>query len=778
MQASLPQSSQRFVLPGMWLSGLLLATMLFILATALNSAKWTDGLEVLAPVVLGGFLLGMAMSFSRWSGLFPVLHSLVTGLAWVLAWVSRAPQVPQDLLPAERILFIGRSLTEWVMLLFGDEPVRSNLVFILELSLLLWWLGYLAAWAVFREGRVWRAIAPISLVMLVNVYFGPPSLRLHLGAFIVCGLLLAVRSNLSEQEIAWRESRVRYPTDIQLDFLRDGFIFAVVVMLLALLAPNAASSGALSPMLEPLREPWQSVQAQWGRLFSSLNYQVGGGRPAFGDSLTLGGPRNLGDTVIMDVRSTEGRYWRAVSYDTYTGRRWLNSSNTLQSVASNSHVRTPEFEARREVTQTIVSHYPAGNVLFAAPQALRVSLKAEAMLNVIEMDARQEAPLAEITMLHRRGAELRSGDTYLAVSSLSTADVESLQEAGAEYPDWVREKYLQLPPDLPPRVADLAREVTADAATPFDKAVALEEFLRTYPYNDQIQAPPPNADGVDYFLFGAKQGYCDYYASAFAVMARTLGIPARVSAGYAQGEYLPETDAYRVTESDGHSWPEAFFPSYGWVEFEPTASETEIVRQHRQDETQPTPVGTDDLEPGLEEDGLADLPERDTEPQPAPDSQAAQLQDSWLWLLGIGGMLLLTAIVAFLLVRPSAQRTRKAIADPQLAGKLYGRLVQWATRLRLPILASQTPNEHALIMGQAVPEGRAAILSITDLYVHEQFSPHRSDEREAEEAVRAWDGLQPLLRRYWLKLQMGPLTGLRNKLRRARPAAETDLQDE
>ena len=378
---------------------------------------------------------------------------------------------------------------------------------------------------------------------------------------------------------------MRYPTDLQFDFLRDGLILAVVVLAIALLLPNAGGNGVLASTLEPLRAPWQDVQREWGRLFSSLNYRgPGAGEAVYGDTLTLGGPRNLGDTVIMDVRSNGGRYWRAVAFDTFTGRRWVNSSTLVQSVNASNHVHTPEFEARKEITQTITIMAPTGNVLFAASQPIRVSLNADADLNVIEQPPGDALPIAEISMLHRRGPDLRPGDTYLAVSSLTDASIEDLQGAGEEYPDWVREQYLELPSDLSPQVAELAKQVTAEALTPFDKALALEEFLRSFPYNDQIPAPPAGVNAVNYFLFDVKQGYCDYYASSFAMMARTLGIPARVSAGYAQGDYTEEIDAYRVREYNGHSWPEAFFPGYGWIEFEPTASEIEIVREHRQEE--------------------------------------------------------------------------------------------------------------------------------------------------------------------------------------------------
>lgn len=780
MQATVPTSYSRLSIPGAFVSGTLLAFILLALATSLRSAAWTDGMGLLTPIVLGGFLLGVALSYSRWSGLFPVLQSLVVGTAVVLYWVSRAPEIPADLIGADRMIYIGESLWSWILLLFSNEPARSNLVFLLQLGFLLWWLGYLAAWAVFREGRVWRAIVPIGLVLLVNTYFGPPGLGLYFAFFVVCALLLAVRSFLSEKEIAWRIERVRYANDIQMDFLRDGLLLALLVVALAVFLPNAGSNGAMSSALEPLRTPWRDVQQEWGRLFSTLNYQGAAvGEPAFGDTLTMGGARNLGDQLILDVTSSSGRYWRAAAYDTFTGRRWLKTTNFTQAIDGASHVRTPQFEARREITQTFTIQASTGNVLFAAGQPLRVSLKATADIFVVEQEPGVSLPVAEIAMLHRRDAALRPGDRYLAVSSLSRATVEDLQEAGTDYPSWVTDTYLDLPSDLAPQVGELARQITAGAVTPYDQAVAIEQYLRGFTYNDQIAAPPPGVNAVNYFLFDVQEGYCDYYASSFAMMARTLGIPARVSAGYSQGEYLPEADVYRVREYNGHSWPEVFFPGYGWIEFEPTAAELEIVRERRPDTSQPQPtpdplsdlLGDEDLlGPDMETSASGS-----TQPPSTADQTAAANNDRFgLWI----GMAVLAAAIGVVLWqrrRPATERTvERLLRDPLFTTNLYGRLLRWAQWLRLPIVSSQTPNEQAAALVAAVPEGQAAIQSITDLYVEDLYSPHGPDQRKSEQALLAWSTLQPLLRRTWVQIRLRPVTGARQIFKRPRKSAENE----
>lgn len=780
MQASAPKSSNRFLVPGAWISAILLAVMLLNLAMSLSSAGWTAGLGVLGIVVMGGFLYGLAMSYTHWSGLFPLLQSLVVGLVWVLIWVGRTPEIPDGAVGIERVMVIGQNLWNWFMLLFGESPARSNLVFILELSVLMWWLGYLSAWAVFREGRVWRAIIPIGLVLVVNVYFGPASLGFHLAIFIVCALLLAVRSNLSEQEINWRIEGIRYPTDIQFDFLRDGFIFAVVVMLMAFFLPNAGGNGALASAVDPLREPWYDIQQEWGRLFSTLNYQGGtAGVAAFGDTLTLGGERNLGDTPIMDVRSTAGRYWRAVAYDTFTGRRWLNTGTLIQSVDAANNVITPEFAGREEITHTVTVLAPTGNVLFAASQPLRVSLRAEADLKVIERNVEGDLPLAEIAMLHRAGPPLEMGNTYQVVSSLSDATVEDLQAAGEDYPAWVSDLYLALPDDMSARVGELAKEVTADAETPYDKALAIESYLRGFTYNDQIPAPPPGQNAVDYFLFDVQQGYCDYYASSFAMMARTLGIPARVSAGYSQGELLEEAEVYRVREYNAHSWPEVFFPDYGWVEFEPTASELEIVRKNRVEE-QPflAPGATPTVDRLLEEEQFGENPDLGEGDGQLPDTGPNTLAVSGNWWIGLILMLVVVIAAAVMMLRSGSRRPRaeQVRQDPQFASKLFGKLVQWAQRFKLPLLPSQTPHEQAALLARVAPEGRTAIMSITDLYVEDLYSPYELDERRAVNAASGWDGLQQLFRREWVRGWFKPLDDMRGRLRR-KPAEETPEDD-
>src|SRR5690606_13245115 len=141
------------------------------------------------------------------------------------------------------------------------------------------------------------------------------------------------------------------------------------------------------------------------------------------------------------------------------------------------------------------------------------------------------------------------------------------------YPEWVSGRYLQLPDTITPETVALAEELAGDLTNPYDKSIAIRDYLRAnIEYNDQIDAPPEGVDPVHHVLFNAPEAYCTYYASAMAVMLRSQGIPARLVSGYALGEYDEPSQSYRVRAVNAHTWVEVYFPNYGWLHFEPTSS--------------------------------------------------------------------------------------------------------------------------------------------------------------------------------------------------------------
>jgi len=131
-------------------------------------------------------------------------------------------------------------------------------------------------------------------------------------------------------------------------------------------------------------------------------------------------------------------------------------------------------------------------------------------------------------------------------------------------------QHLQLPADLDPRIRDLARKSTEVANSPYDKTITLEAYLRrNFRYTLNLNGKPGH-DPLAYFLFQSHAGHCEYFASAMAVMLRTIGIPSREVNGFLPGEYNDLGGDYIVRASDAHSWVEAYFPGSGWMTFDPT----------------------------------------------------------------------------------------------------------------------------------------------------------------------------------------------------------------
>jgi hypothetical protein len=125
---------------------------------------------------------------------------------------------------------------------------------------------------------------------------------------------------------------------------------------------------------------------------------------------------------------------------------------------------------------------------------------------------------------------------------------------------------------LDPRIPELARRITAQADNSYDKALVMESYLRrNFGYTLNL-AGKPGADPLAQFLFVTKAGHCEYFASAMAVMLRTLGIPSREVNGFLPGEFNDVAGDYIVRASDAHSWVEAYFPGSGWITFDPTPS--------------------------------------------------------------------------------------------------------------------------------------------------------------------------------------------------------------
>lgn len=743
---------ERLARGGGWWTLILAMLMLLAVTESLNAAAWSEGLEVVRLAVLGGALLAFMLALTRWDGAFPVVYSILASIVWIATLFTQL--IFQDLSWREGAIELFQRNVNWIRALAEGTSGADNLIFVTQLSMLGWWIGYLAIWSLFRHQRLLSAVIPAGVALIVNAYYSLESMTVYLVLYLGAVLMLAIRVELARNETRWQLTRVRYAPDITLDFLKAGVAFSALVLILAWALPDVSQSLTVERMLRPFEGPWQRIEDTWNRMYQSLNYERSSATVStFGKSMSFGGPVNLTDRPIFDAQSPERTYWRAAVYDEYTSEGWQNTSSDVVVVDENESLREPLVRETAELTTTIFPLEEGQNLIFAPPQPLRLNIPVNADVQPVPNPGKPDEPLHAVSLLRSR-VSIDGATGYRVVSGITAATPDMLRSDSTDYPAWIQERYLQLPNSVTQRVQDLAAQTVANADNPYDKAAALEKLLRTYVYNQGIAAPPTGQDGVDYFLFDVKEGYCDYYASAMIVMLRSVGVPARFVVGYTPGqekeqnEQTDETPFFRVLERNAHAWPEVYFPTYGWVQFEPTASEPLIAR--------PAPEG-EDLEAGLTPGQIPeplnleeDMPEL-LEGQIPVDLQSPNAFERWL--RGNWGWLAAAAVLGTTLIalwRYLRWQQVDLFRDSQVLGRLFALLGLWAQRLRVPWLASQTPLERAAAFNAHLPEAAPAVDTIATLFIAQQYGRQEPPAESISGLARAWRQLQPRLWKQWL----------------------------
>jgi Transglutaminase-like enzymes, putative cysteine proteases len=299
----------------------------------------------------------------------------------------------------------------------------------------------------------------------------------------------------------------------------------------------------------------------------------------FSEKVDLGviGAVKLDATLVMRVQfpelegePAERMYLKGASFDHYTGQSWTNTFSRRQ-----LHAKTEDglFE--------VGAGRVAGNVMAMDRHARRVNQ--DVLLEALDISvlfglafvSEVRGPFTSLETDGMGGLWLPHalpGRLQYAITSMPTSlSNEDRQGDVSDYPTELTRRFLQLP-SIDPKVADLAHAVTRDIATPYGMTIAIKQHLLAhYAYSLDVGSTP-SASPLEEFLFTRQTGYCEHYATAMAVMLRTVGIPARLVTGFLPGEWNDFGHYYAVRQQDAHAWVEVWFPHSGWVTFDPTPS--------------------------------------------------------------------------------------------------------------------------------------------------------------------------------------------------------------
>jgi transglutaminase-like putative cysteine protease len=295
----------------------------------------------------------------------------------------------------------------------------------------------------------------------------------------------------------------------------------------------------------------------------------------FSDTVQLGqiGQVKLSTAVVMHARQLDGTpfgvlKWRGIALDRFDGNNWYKTDRKRSHLtpSPDGDYRLPRntqpgSQSGDSVNYEILLEPLATNTLFGPYQIRSLAGR----IGGVELDT-DESVYLRFSTPRRVKYEVRS-DIPSRPGLLGRLSQENQIP---QIPADIAARYLQLPAEFDPRITQLARDITSRGNSTIEKASLVEGYLkRSYTYTLELTWEP-GSQPLSTFLFEAKSGHCEYFASSMAVLLRAAGIPTRLVNGFLMGEYNPVGGDYIIRQSDAHSWVEVYAPDRGWIEFDPT----------------------------------------------------------------------------------------------------------------------------------------------------------------------------------------------------------------
>ncbi|MGZ9235678.1 MAG: transglutaminase domain-containing protein, partial [Anaerolineales bacterium] len=573
-----------------WAAIGLLLLLLQSLAARLVATTWTPFLSLIHTFTSIGFVIGIALGYSRFQRSTARLLTffymlLLLPLQWTLV-------IDQDTSLEEQLLSVAGRLFFSTSDFLARRPVEDPLFFVAVMSIAFWIISSWAGFTLVRNQNYLGAVLPAAIgLLIIQNYDNASASRLwFLAFFAFIALLLLGRLQFLQNKLSWLKRRVFLSPDNTIDLTSSMAIAAGLIILVAWTVPASLSS------LESAVKTWNRVTRPWHEFtdrmenaVSALESKVNARRgDFFSTELVLGRGFPLSDSVMFEVQAPAPSadkqppryYWRGRVYDHFIEDQWYTTGTTRQDFSApagelpvaDTEGSTPQHFAFNVGSSKLTLLYGPSQPIWFSRSGTILASPAAGASDVFSWSATPS---------------LLPGETYQVQAVLSNPNIQQLRAAGTEYPEWVTNKYLQMPGSFSPRIRELAAEITANAETPYDKAVAITNYLReNIEYTESLPATPTNKDTLEWVLFEYKKAYCVYYATSEILMLRSLGIPARMAVGFSQGAGFTEKEdiiqdnrvasRFLVREKNAHAWPEVYFAGIGWVEFEPTGNQAPL----------------------------------------------------------------------------------------------------------------------------------------------------------------------------------------------------------
>ena len=703
-------------------SGSLLTLATLSVVASLGFARLFDDASWVLPVFLAAVgAHGVGLATRRWPMPLAVTVSVVA-MALLLCAVVAGHTTFYGLPTSSTLSALGRAWTAGLDSFrnaVAPTPVTPGL---LLLSVAGTWICASAAdWLAFRGDATLTAILPPFVLYVMGAALGKDGFQLPTTfVFVVAALLFVAANHAAGLPSAWFSGRSAPPGLVRLA-MGAAPVALVVAAAGLILGPNLPGANA-TPLVE-------------------LRGTGGGGdtsRITISPLVDIKARLTSNPVIeLFNVRSPIPAYWRLTALEEFDGRIW-SSRGTYRPVGD----QLPKESGDNALTYKVVQDYRIGPLdSFWLPAAYRPG-------RVDLQGARVNAE--SLTLLTEK--ESAEGLIYKVQSEIPRYTPADLAQAGGD-PGADMQPYLELPEDFPARVRDLARQKTSEAIGPYQQAMALQDFLRNdYTYDDTVDAGHSD-DHLVYFLFTTKKGYCEQFAGAFAAMARSIGLPARVAVGFTPGAYDQALDVFHVTTKEAHAWPEVHINGMGWVAFEPTPGRFEPNPTNYTGTYNPSanPVLATTTTTNSAEDPAAPTPTTVRAPKAEEDPfepESTSVGGGFVkWLIQVGaGVVAVVAVLAVPPILKGRRRVRRRRAGPtraRVAGawsEALDRLWEAGTAPALTL----TPLEFAVGGTRSIAADVGTPMTrLARIFTKASYSPGDPSE---EEVSQAWAEVETLTR--------------------------------
>ncbi|GCE27126.1 hypothetical protein KDA_26100 [Dictyobacter alpinus] len=739
-----------------WLAIVLLSIALYSVVAVIVNAEWVHFSTFLYISPIIGLCIGLLVAKLPYMPQ-ALLHLLACVLGHVLAvWITSAYAFhvpPSVVLEGLRAAFSGHMAEESAQL--------SEIVFFFYLSFLCFFLGYFGSWLIYRARLPWLVGLVYCAIMLVNLNYVKSEYNYFLLIMLGALLLLIARTELAARLLQWTSEGLYTDRAWLRKITGRCMQIACLIMLLAL------PLGWLLPVQDQPTSGkvlWDRINATWNAAAGgNLNWQTlrsiansnGEMTNYFGNQLTISNSVHLPDGEVLYYVSSDKKshYLESIAFNHFTDNTWTNSSDGFSPTLYPANEDVPQDIDQNVdgAVDTVVTMTQAINgskhYVFAPAQPLRFNMPTQIYSSggsgVSTTTAWTQLQPLEAKATYRVTSVLTPQD---AITNVPLPQNDSNFWDSSRYNYWLKTLYLETPQNISPKVKATVNAWTHGATNAYDALKRIESHLndsRVFTYSVDNAPIPANKNVVD-VLLDTHTGYCTYYASAMAVMGRSLNIPTRLVTGFSSGKYDPARKVWSVTGSDAHSWVQAYFPGYGWIDFDPTPGfSTQSQAPAKATNVTPSPTTAVKVTPTVKAQPTKAVQPTPQKPQSSSANGHTEMATSWpLWI----ALAILLCSIIFFLVALVIKRQRQSETS---VSNFFWRACRVAGWAGLGPKSWQTPYEYTAMLSQHLERRDPALWHLTELFVRERWGApnHVSREQDTSMIEQSWPSLRSMLLR-------------------------------